>query len=903
MRDFREDLTRNQNGVLTAGVSAVFRLRALLLVLAVLCGLSFLRAQDSSLSLTETSSDTLFTADTKPSPVFVTKTEPGSEAPLPERSEKQVSGAETANETEGDGLFTEENSRGELAVQMESGELDSRFRLFEEFDATANWASTIEKEMRGAFDLLEKDPARARIALRRLSGIIVKDDLDEKSLLLPEEAELASHRNDLLRENGFAAALSSEKYSRSAAPNPPDVKTETADDARSTGLQLYSPAERAKILRGFRHSLDRRVYLWAAAADYFEGVSKGTLRAGREITPKEIAELKSMTASVRNYFGVSESGQRWRNNFEVDELYGILDRLERHQKSDGGVFHPYQSGGSAEWNEEAELRQLRDCANSICYKVGSASLTPEQKSVFEKAAAPWYRKLQTLTADQTDPYSLLALYESYEREGGGDLGKELGLAAYRMKTSPSEPSRKLGEALGTIYNNPNLKVYVSQAFLNRFLPIRDPEFDVVQERILGNPVAGSRRTDTQVRVQLVPDSKRLLMNLVVTGRIVASTKSEIFPAKIFNESYANYAGVKRIEWGNSGLLWNDCQVDVSNTNLLSDVRTNIDFVPIVGGLAREMVKGEYQSKQEALREETRQKIAREVTRRIDTESSERFQTMNERLAQNFYAKLDEMGLSLTLQNSQTTKDWLLASLRLSEPGMPGSQTAEPPTLNGAFADLKVHESAVNTFLSRLELAGKSWTPEELVAHLAAKFNRTPAPVDKGDMWVEFGMAQTDPVSVSFTENRVRLRLRFDYIDLGSQSWDGVEAGVTYMAGVDEDGTPCLTRDGIITISGPTNIRAQIPLRGLFSKIFPAEKRIPLRPKFFDDERFAGLETGLFRVSDGWMAISVVEKEGAAPLAAGGDYPRLKALRERLAQRSRALRELQNGPGVQNRFIR
>ena len=82
-----------------------------------------------------------------------------------------------------------------------------------------------------------------------------------------------------------------------------------------------------------------------------------------------------------------------------------------------------------------------------------------------------------------------------------------------------------------------------------------------------------------------------------------------------------------------------------------------------------------------------------------------------------------------------------------------------------------------------------------------------------------------------------------------------------------------------------NIRAQIPLRGFFSKIFAPETRIPLRPKLFDrDERFAGLSTGLCRISNGWFAVSVVEEADLS--AADDEYPRLKSLRERFAQKSR-----------------
>ena len=783
-----------------------------------------------------------------------------------------------------DPLMEGNNLRADLVRRMSEGELDSRFDLFAEFEPTAEWSASVEGQLRDTFTLLEENPAKARAALRRLSGEIVQDDHSETALLTSDEAKyLAEHHSRFgrfsLGEKGFSQALSSEKYAGQSEP-----------PADAAGLAALTPEERAALMRSFRHSLDRRVYLWSAAADYFEQNPTDAHKQAQPITADEIAELRTKTAAVRNYFGITPAGRRWRENFEVDTLMNILDRIRQDGSETDALFRPYLTGAAAYESEErqADIALLREHINSICCKIDSSLLTPAQKEVFRHAAPKqWHEALKKLTADQSDPYAVLALYEEYEQGGGGDTGRELGRAAYRMKTSPLASSRRMGEAVGTIYNNPNLKVYISQAFINRFLPIRDPEFDVVQEKILGNPVAGSRRTDTQVRIQLVPDPKRLLMNLVVTGRIVASTKSEVFPAKIFNESYANYVGVKQLEWGNRGMGWSDSRIDVNNSNVLSDVRTNIDFVPILGGLTREMVKGEYQSRQEALRQETREKITAEVKRRIDTESADRFELLNGRLSDNFYSRLEELGLSLTLQDARTTKDWLLASMRLSQPASLGSQTVEPPTLRGAFADLKVHESAVNVFLASLDLGGRSWTPEDLAAHIAAKFHRDAPKLEyDGDLWVEFEMCKTDPVSVSFREQSIRLRLRFDYIELGNQSWEDVEAVVTYAVASDERGVPCLQRDGVVGIVGPMNIRAQIPLRGLFSKIFAPEQKIVLRPKLFDsDERFAGLSTGLCRVTDGWFAVSVTEETGT-DTAADEEYPRLKALRERFAQRSR-----------------
>ena len=276
-----------------------------------------------------------------------------------------------------------------------------------------------------------------------------------------------------------------------------------------------------------------------------------------------------------------------------------------------------------------------------------------------------------------------------------------------------------------------------------------------------------------------------------------------------------------------------------------------------------------------------------MKRRIDSETTERFTNVNTRLHQGFFAYLDSLGMTLSMQNSKTTEDWLLASLRLAEPGSLGSQTAEPPTLAGAFADLKVHESAVNTALARLGLAGHDFTPRELTDHLAKVLDRPElAEKDFGEVDLILGMAGKDPASVSFDEGQVRIRLRFDFIEMGGRSWDNITVEAVYQPTVDEAGNLSLVRNGVVSVTGPMNIRAQIPLRTLFSKVFTAEGKVSFRPKLFDqDERFAGLTTGLCRVTNGWLAVSVVETESVL-----GDHPHphLSSLREKMARRPRMI---------------
>ena len=428
-------------------------------------------------------------------------------------------------------------------------------------------------------------------------------------------------------------------------------------------------------------------------------------------------------------------------------------------------------------------RFLRDRLNSIARKIEKTPMTPEQRQVFNRpAVASWAEIARSRACDPASAKTLLSEFERYENVGGGQSGRALQHWALRMSTSKSEVCRRVGRAIDVLYDNPNVKAYVSEALINRMLPIKDPEFGVVQERILNNPVAGSRRVDTTVSIELIPDPNRLLMNLTVNGRVSTKTSSEVLAAKLRNQSYANYVGKKTLEWRDYGIAYSPANVAANAVNRLDAVETDVDFVPLAGGIAREVARAQYESRQEEIRAEMRARVTKEARERIDAEANERFDALNERLRDNFFARLSKLGLSLKTQRSKTTDDWLLASLRLGSDYSLGCQSTEPPTLDGAFADFKIHESAINAYLTQLDLAGRELTPRETLDYLATKLDR-PAlrriKLEENDL--RFTFAKVDPIVVRFFEDQVRLKLRFERMALGKTEWSvlhDIESAVT-----------------------------------------------------------------------------------------------------------------------------
>ncbi|MBQ9799668.1 MAG: hypothetical protein IJO40_06985 [Thermoguttaceae bacterium] len=714
--------------------------------------------------------------------------------------------------------------------------LDPYSSLFIDYPPTADWTNAALLRVDEILPLLATEPERASAIIKKFRAEIVAAEQIKDAIVAADPAPTTVAL--------FGAAENVESPSKDA----PTLETR------------YSLEQRLALFEAFRCALDRRAFVWGRAAEVFAAKNRGELVEAGEISVAELARIRETTAAARAFFGDAEDGRNWRTSFEIDLLLTDVERTLELASPKVAAVGSAKGTASVAVERARRTNFLRDRLNSVCYKIEKTPMTPAQRRVFERSPLDvWVATVAPFACDRAEPLALLLEFEKYERDAGGAIGRTLQQSARRMTASRSEVCRRLGKAFDVVYDNPNTKAYVSEALINRLLPIRDPEFSVVQETALNNPVFGRRRSDVQVGIELIPDPSRLLMNLNVYGRVVASTSSNVFPATVYNQSYATYVGKKTLEWRDDGFAYSPAVVSAESVNKLGGVQTDVDFIPLVGDLTREVVRSQYEAKQGAIRSELKTKVAREARARIDAEANERFDAVNARMRANFFADLNRLGLSLKTQRSKTTEEWLLASLRLGSDFSLGSQTTEPPTLPGAFADVKLHESAVNAALERLELSGKTLTPTETLAHLAEKLNKpklAEVAIEENELVLSF--AELDPIVVRFLEDRVELRLKFAKLTLGDKTWEDVDVCVSYRPTVADDGTTVFERDGVVELDGPGGMRAQIALRSIFSKVFPASRAFDMRPQIFDsDERFAGLALGLARVSHGWLAISVV----------------------------------------------
>lgn len=632
----------------------------------------------------------------------------------------------------------------------------------------------------------------------------------------------------------------------------------SSEDERSP--DRYVPTSVA--LEEIQLALERRAILWRQALSAEAGpslpVSKHFARNN-----DDLRRLRALTLAVEDYFldktRVSAEGEPvgalWCAYLDTTSFISELEACrqlfsEPHRRVSQTVSTiPIPM-----------LVSFCDRANVILSRLDERELTQEQNAYLSTPTIiAWKEELKQWSADTVSPRSLIVEMERFEANSGMNDMERLFRLATRLSFSKTEAFRNLGLITHDLYGGANVKIYVSKALVNHLLPPMEPEVASFREVIQNQQVVGRREAEMDIQMNFIPDADRLLLSLDLKGRISTSSRAKAFATTLFNLGQADCTARKRIELTADGFVLSPTVVDVPNNRIaLRNFQTEFDGVPLLSGLVRGVVRNQYEARQVGAREETRRKIARQIKARVDQEADGRFAEFNDKFRQFMSSSMTEFDIFLEKKNAGTEENWLLTSWAIRSQDSLCGNTPAPETLPGSFADVKVHESALNTILGKLEIDGAHTTVGQLKQRLAERFQR-PGLAEPGENDdVEIAFSAYNPLTVRFVDGRIEIAISIDALRIQRQTHRNFQVLVRYRPSVTPDGELVLERDGVISL---VNARAQIVLRAVFGKIFPEKRPVSLTPKFLnEDPRFETLSTGHCRIEKGWFALALVAKE-------------------------------------------
>lgn len=609
-------------------------------------------------------------------------------------------------------------------------------------------------------------------------------------------------------------------------------------------------------------ALERRAVLWKQALDAENGPSYPVSKHFSK-NAEDLRRLTEKTLAVESFFSNEKTaaqsgatiGQMWCEYLDTKSF--IMD-LEATQQS---VFQPTRRvSADVSMIPVPMLVSFCDRANVILRRLDDRVLSKEQQAYLSTTViAAWKEELANWSADTVSTRMFLRDLEKFENNGGmSDMARVFRLST-RLSFSRTDNYRRLGLIAHEMYGGPNVKVYVSKALVNYLLPPMEPEVASFREIIQKQQVVGRRKADMDIEMNFIPDKDRLFLTLDLHGNISTSSRAKAFATILNNSGYAHVAAQKRIELTETGFTLSPCEVNVKSNRLqLKNIRTDFDGIPILSGVFRGVVQNQYEARQGGAREETRRKIIRQVKDRVDEEADNRFGEFNVRFREFMTTSMNDFDLFLEKNNAATEEQWLLTSWAIRSQDSLSGNTPAPETLPGAFADLKVHESALNAVLGKLEIAGTTATVGELKQMLAERFKR-PEMAEPGENDdIRIGFSEYNPLMIRFVDGRIEIEIAIDSLRLAGKTHRDFKICVRYRPVKTPEGKLVLQRDRVLNLY---NVRAQVPIRAAFGKIFPLERPLSLTPKFLDeDERFEGLMVGQCRIEKGWFAIAMVADE-------------------------------------------
>jgi hypothetical protein len=452
------------------------------------------------------------------------------------------------------------------------------------------------------------------------------------------------------------------------------------------------------VLVSISGGLERRVDTAEAALD--------TLERGSEMRAEKVSAAKKRVAgeakAVEAYLGKVRNGSGWVKYLMVGEVGAVVQASA-------------EEGAASLATVQSRLKEK----NSLADAKAREFLSRPQFASYEEAVDGYLSALAAPVAVANNPElrnglkALLGALEEYESSHAGAAAAAARKAFDAVRPHAADGGEKLGLALRDNYFNYNLRVVASEAYLNKFIGQNRVESGPVRDFILGADVQGNQTTHTNVRVKLVPSGNTAQFDLIADGQVSAATFGYTSQATISTSGNHHFIAAKRIEFNGESFSTGPARISVSAHNTTTGADTNMGlFSGIANNIAMNRAEG-MRGESEAI---AAQRLRDRVTPQFNADVDKKFHDLNPEVAERL-AALRELNLYPEAKSWSTTDSELKIATRMMAPTELGGSEPSPAMYLGRGVSVLLHDSLMNNYCDRLDLAGKSMTDDEIKAKI------------------------------------------------------------------------------------------------------------------------------------------------------------------------------------------
>lgn len=257
----------------------------------------------------------------------------------------------------------------------------------------------------------------------------------------------------------------------------------------------------------------------------------------------------------------------------------------------------------------------------------------------------------------------------------------------------------------------NLRLTVSEAFLNRVIAQERVEPGPVRDYILGAQVTGRQTTVSRVRLDLKPSNDKATAAFVMNGDVQTLTTGVTPQAMIDTAGQQQFLATKEVYFDGVKFSTRHATVFIRARNQTVGATTPLSGT-LFGGIANRIAYAAAERQKSAGEAVARDRLAEKLFPTFDGEVDGRLSQANRQL-EPLRKRLDAVKLLPTSQAVWTTDTHLFHEMQI---GTGAATTSSPVTEGIEPADglrLSIHESLLNTLVDRAGLKGFKTTDKKL----------------------------------------------------------------------------------------------------------------------------------------------------------------------------------------------
>ncbi len=278
---------------------------------------------------------------------------------------------------------------------------------------------------------------------------------------------------------------------------------------------------------------------------------------------------------------------------------------------------------------------------------------------------------------------------------------------------PDAPHAPFESIVRKVTGPSNVRVSVSEAFLNRLIAREEVQPGEVHDNILGARVTGRQTTTSRLKLDLLPSAERGQAAFVLTGDVQTLTTGVTPQAMIDTAGQQQFVAVKDIFFDGRLFSTRHATVYIRARNQTLGATTPLSG-SLFGGLANRIAYNVAERRKPESEAIARDRVAEKVYPSFDGEIDKQLATANQQLEQTVRKQLEAVKLVPSTQSVSTTNNCLTyAALIGSETASAALSPLDGQLVGDGGLNLSIHDSLLNELIGRADLRGFKTTDKDL----------------------------------------------------------------------------------------------------------------------------------------------------------------------------------------------